>query len=50
VHGHIHDPTKNNLGPKYFNDNVDIIGYAPLTLDEVRERIAFNEVPGNLYR
>jgi len=51
VHGHIHDHTINNLGPKYLNVNVDILGnYAPLTLDEVREQLAHNEVPGNLYR
>lgn len=37
VHGHIHDPSKNNLGEFYFNVNMDIVGYAPVHLDEVRE-------------
>lgn len=50
IHGHIHHAAKNNLGPQYFNVNVDIVGYAPLSLEEVREQIAHNTVPGNLYR
>jgi len=39
VHGHIHDPIKNNLGSKYFNVNMDIIGYSPIHLDELREQL-----------
>ena len=39
VHGHIHHEEKNNLGPKYFNVNVDIRGYAPTSLEELREEI-----------
>lgn len=39
VHGHIHHPEKNDLGSSYFNVNVDIIGYAPLSLEEIREKI-----------
>lgn len=50
IHGHIHSHGFNNLGPKYFNVNVDIIGYAPIRLDELREKLAHNSVPGNLYR
>jgi len=37
IHGHIHDPKKNDLGDKYFNVNVDIVGYAPLSLEEIRD-------------
>lgn len=39
IHGHIHHKEKNNLGPQYLNVNMDIVGYAPLHLDEVRERL-----------
>lgn len=42
IHGHVHDKKLNEVyGDKYFNVNVDIVGYAPLHLDEVRE--ALNE-------
>lgn len=39
IHGHIHDPHKNNLGDRYVNVNADIIGYAPMSLEELRERL-----------
>ena len=39
VHGHIHDPNKNIKDPRYFNVNVDNIGYAPMHLDELREEL-----------
>jgi calcineurin-like phosphoesterase family protein len=39
IHGHIHDPAKNDLGSKYFNVNMDIIGYSPIHLDELREQL-----------
>jgi calcineurin-like phosphoesterase family protein len=39
IHGHIHDPAKNNIGDRYFNVNVDIIGYAPISLEEMREQL-----------
>lgn len=38
VHGHIHHKEKNILGDKYINVNVDIVGYAPLSLEEVRAK------------
>ena len=50
VHGHIHDPKLNDLGPKYLNVNVDIIGYAPMSLEEVRAQLEHQSIPGNLYR
>lgn len=50
LHGHIHSPEANNLGPKYLNVNMDIVGYKPISLEEVRARFNFNSVPGNLYR
>lgn len=40
VHGHIHNKELSNLGPKYLNINVDVVGYQPLHLDEVRERLS----------
>lgn len=39
VHGHIHHSEKNILGDKYLNVNMDIVGYAPLALDEIREKL-----------
>ncbi len=29
IHGHVHHLDKNNLGDKYYNVNVDIMGYYP---------------------
>ena len=40
VHGHIHHPEKNDLGDKYFNVNVDIIGYQPISLEELRDELS----------
>lgn len=37
IHGHIHHESLNNLGPQYFNVNMDIVGYEPIHLDEIRE-------------
>jgi len=39
VHGHIHDPKKDIDDPRYLNVNMDIVGYTPLRLDEVRWRL-----------
>jgi len=39
VHGHIHDPSKNLRGDKYFNANADSIGLIPVELDELRTKI-----------
>jgi len=40
IHGHVHCPVKNmKLGDKYLNVNIDIIGYAPMHLDEVRRKL-----------
>lgn len=39
VHGHIHDPAKNIDDPRYFNVNMDVIGYAPISLEEIREQL-----------
>ena len=36
VHGHIHHSEKNNLGDRYYNVNVDIKGYSPTSLEELR--------------
>ncbi len=47
IHGHIHDPKKNNLGPKYYNVNVDVLGnYMPISLDELR--LALSNQSGEL--
>jgi len=39
IHGHIHDPLKSDLGDKYFNVNVDVIGYQPISLEELRDEL-----------
>lgn len=39
IHGHVHHEEKNNLGDRYFNVNMDIIGYEPLHLDEIRAQL-----------
>jgi len=39
IHGHIHHPERNNLGDRYFNVNVDILGYQPICLEELREKL-----------
>lgn len=38
VHGHLHAKSMNN--PKYFNVSVEQIGYTPISLEELRKRIA----------
>lgn len=40
VHGHIHDPLKDIKDDRYFNVNMDIIGYAPISLEELREKLS----------
>jgi len=39
IHGHIHRKEQDIDDPRYFNVNVDIIGYAPISLDELREQL-----------
>lgn len=39
IHGHIHDPEKNIKDPRYFNVNVDVIGYTPISLNELRSKL-----------
>ncbi|MCK5019989.1 MAG: metallophosphoesterase [Candidatus Peribacteraceae bacterium] len=36
VHGHIHDESQNIDDWKYFNANIDVMGYVPISLDEIR--------------
>jgi len=43
IHGHIHHEERNNLGEQYYNVNVDIIGYQPIHLDELRKELAMPE-------
>lgn len=39
VHGHIHDPAKDIMHPKYINVNVDIVGMIPISLEQLRTKI-----------
>lgn len=39
IHGHIHDVNKNIPDSRYFNVNIDVVGYAPISLEEVRENL-----------
>lgn len=48
IHGHLH----NNHGPmhlgvKYLNVSVEMIDYTPVSLEELRDEIAFRQVSGN---
>lgn len=36
VHGHIHHKEKNDLGPQYYNVNIDVAGCRPVPLEELR--------------
>ena len=45
VHGHLHNNESDNhwtprLGPRYFNVSVEVCDYTPLTLEDIRARIA----------
>lgn len=40
IHGHIHDPVKDLTDPRYINVNMDVVGYAPLSLDEIRSKLS----------
>lgn len=40
VHGHLHaNCSPEDLGPKYFNVSAEVIGYTPVTLEQVKEAV-----------
>lgn len=39
VHGHIHHADKQIKDPRYFNVNIDVNGYAPISLEELRDKL-----------
>lgn len=42
IHGHIHHKERNNLGDKYYNVNVDIMGHFPKLFKEILEERGIN--------
>ena len=39
VHGHIHNNDGGDYGPRYLNVSVEMIDYAPITLEDAAERL-----------
>ncbi len=39
IHGHIHHKEKDIDDPRYLNVNVDVAGYAPISLEEARSKL-----------
>lgn len=38
VHGHIHHKERSDLGPQYYNVNIDVAGCRPVPLDELLDQ------------
>ena len=39
VHGHVHGQPQGKYGPKYYNVSVEIVGYTPVSLEDLKVRI-----------
>jgi calcineurin-like phosphoesterase family protein len=47
VHGHLHNNhDAMHLGVKYLNVSVEMIGYTPVSLEEIRDEIAYRQLTG----
>jgi calcineurin-like phosphoesterase family protein len=45
VHGHVHNNVPAlHFGPRYFNVSVEVIDYTPIALEDLKQRIAIQQV------